>query len=125
MKSKIWGCLLLSGWLIAAGAQEAAPSPDALDVTTERQRLGQERAEHEARYLQAERVCYSRFAVSDCLRDARKARRLALDELRREELILNDLERQNKAIAALKRIEDKLADQQKALQAPASPDAPR
>ena len=125
MKSKIWGCVLLSGWLAAAGAQEAAPSPDALDVTIERQRIGQVRAGHEARYLQAERVCYSRFAVSDCLRDARKARRLALDELRREELILNDLERQNKAIAALKRIEDKLADQQKALQAPAAPDAPR
>ncbi len=125
MKSKIWGCLLLSGWLAAAGAQEAAPSPDALDASIERQRIGQERAEHEARYLQAERVCYSRFAVSDCLRDARKERRLALDELHRQELVLNDLERQAKGIAALKRIEDKLADQQKALQAPAAPDAPR
>lgn len=125
MKSKIWGCLLLSGWLAAAVAQEVAPIPAALDINVERQRMGQERAGHEARYLQAERVCYSRFAVSDCLRDARKERRLALDELRRQELVLNDLERQTKGIQALKRIEDKLADQQKALQAPAAPDAPR
>lgn len=125
MKSKIWGSVLLSGWLAAVGAQEVAPTPAALDADIERQRMGQERAGHEARYLQTERVCYSRFAVSDCLRDARKTRRLALDELRRQELVLNDLERKNKAIAALKRIEDKLADHQEALQPTAAPDAPR
>ncbi|OLP05258.1 hypothetical protein BLL52_3383 [Rhodoferax antarcticus ANT.BR] len=103
---------LLLGWQALAGAQTLAPEPAALDPTAERQRISAERVGHEAVYQQAERLCYSRFAVSDCLRDARQERRLAMDELRRQELLLNDMERKTRAIEALKRIETKLANQQ-------------
>lgn len=111
MKSRIW-IGLLWGWQALAGAQALPPEPGALDIPAERQRISAERAGHEAVYQQAERLCYSRFAVNDCLRSARKEQRLALDELRRQELLLNDTERQIKAVEALKRIEDKLATQQ-------------
>ena len=125
MTSRHWGGLLLWGWLGLAGAQELAPSPAALDADAERQRIGQERAAQEAIFLQAEGVCYSRFAVSDCLREARKIRRLALDDLRRQELVLNDMERKTRALAALKRIEAKLADQPQAPKPALSPETPR
>ena len=111
MKSKLWVGMLL-GWQALACAQVLAPEPAALDVSAERQRIAEERAGHETVYQQAERVCYSRFAVTDCLREARKTQRLAMDDLRRQELLLNDMERKTKALEALKRIETKLATQQ-------------
>ena len=125
MKSKLWVGVLL-GWQVLASAQALAPEAAAVDVGAERQRISAERAGHESVYLQAERVCYSRFAVTDCLRDARKTQRLAMDELRHQELLLNDMERKTKALEALKRIEAKLATQQeKSLQnAPQSANPP-
>ncbi len=110
MKSGLWIGLLL-GWQAFAGAQVLTPEPAVLDVSAERQRVAAERSGHEAAYQQAERRCYSQFAVSDCLRDARKDRRLVMDELRRQELLLNDMERKTKALEALKRIETKLDTQ--------------
>ena len=125
MKSKLWVGVLL-GWQVLASAQDLAPEAAAVDVGAERQRISEERAGHESVYQQAERVCYSRFAVTDCLRDARKTQRLAMDELRHRELLLNDMERKTKALEALKRIEAKLATQQeKSLQnAPESANPP-
>lgn len=111
MKAGLWIGLLLS-YQALAGAQNLASDPGVLDPISERQRISAERVGHEALYQQAERLCYSRFAVSDCLRDARKERRLAMDDLRRQELLLNDMERQNKAIEALKRIDAKRATEQ-------------
>ena len=97
MKSRLWVVGLLMGWQALAGAQTLAPESAALDLGAERQRISAERAGHETVYLRAEALCYSRFAVSDCLRDARTERRLAMDELRRQELLLNDMERKAKA----------------------------
>ena len=111
MKTGLLVTLLLV-WQTLAGAQTSAIESVALDPDAERQRISAERAGHEVIFQQAERLCYSRFAVSDCLRDARQTRRLALDELRRQELLLNELARQNRAVEALKRIDAKLADQQ-------------
>jgi len=111
MKSKLWVGVLV-GWQALASAQALPPEAAALDMGAERQRIAAERADHDAAYRQAERVCYSRFAVTDCLRKARKEQRLAMDELRRQELLLNDMERKTRALQALKRIETKLATQQ-------------
>jgi len=91
--------LCLAAW--SALAQTALP----MDIGAERERIASERAQHEARYLDAEAACYRRFAVSDCLRDARRLRRAALDELRRQEVVLNDLERKDRAAQALQRIQ--------------------
>lgn len=103
---KIW--FLLSTWPLLAAAQVAAPT--LIDADAQRERLSQERAAHEAAFLQAKEQCYQRFAVSDCLTDARRARRLALDALHRQELLLNDQERQTKALDAQQRIQEKLAE---------------
>lgn len=99
-----WVCLWSAGPL---GAQ----TTQALDASAERARIAQQRAEQDANFAQAEVACYRRFAVSDCLRDARKKRRVALDELRRQEIVLNDEERRLKGSQALQRIQNNISPQ--------------
>lgn len=82
-----------------------------MSVEAERERIHALRLEQDRIYQSAEKACYARFAVSDCLRTARADRRAVLGELRRQELILNDLQRQGKAAAAYQRIQDGLTDQ--------------
>ncbi len=117
---KAW--LLLCGragkpeFAAAAAPTSASPIPEKsklclyasgslnLDVAIERKRIATERINHETAYLKAEQACYARFAVSDCVRQARQDRRVALDALRRQELVLNDLDRKTRALATLERI---------------------
>jgi len=98
-------------------AQTAQQSPN-IRVDLERQNIATQRALAEGKYLAAEQACYARFAVSDCLRQARTERRLATNELRRQELLLNDMDRQAKALAELNRIENKMSDQKNEALAP-------
>jgi hypothetical protein len=113
MRYKFLLMLILASWQLLAASQVSVPPSLAMDAQAERQRIAQERAAQNEVFLKAERECYSRFAVSDCLRAARKNRRLAMDELRRQELVLNDLDRKTRALEAHKRIEANLAEQQK------------
>lgn len=101
--------------LMACLAAFAQPSIS-LDVQAERLRIATERRQYEATFADAERDCYRRFAVSDCLREARQIRRTGLDELRRQEIVLNDLERKTSGAQALQRIQQNIATE-----APASP----
>ncbi len=85
----------------------AVPVGDKLDIEMERKHIAVDRTAHEATFLEAEQACYARFAVSDCLLHLRKARRVALDGLRRQELVLNDMDRKAKALTALERLQRK------------------
>lgn len=89
------GAMLLSA--IHAFAQPTDNSAPAPDVQAERSRIHADRAREEARYAQEQVACYARFAVNDCLRNERVRRRQVMDELRRQEIALNDAERQRKA----------------------------
>jgi len=91
-----------------------AQTGDALDVAQERSRIAQARTLYEQRFTQAEQACYQRFAVFDCLHQARKERRLSLDELRRQDIVLNELERKRNASAALERIQRNVTQQEAA-----------
>lgn len=99
------------GLAVATSSLVMAQSGKPLDVPTERLRISQQRQHHEAVFSQAEVACYRRFAVSDCLREARKLRRSALDELRRQEIVLNDEERRFKGSQALQRIQNNISSQ--------------
>ena len=90
-----------------------AQGTETLHVNAERLRINKQRSGLEEAFLKAEQACYARFAVSDCLRQARVERRTALGELRRQELVLNDLDRQSKAMTELSRIQDNVSAQQK------------
>lgn len=113
--------LLITPLSVSLWAQTTEP----LNIEAERQRIAQERARHEADFLQAESACYARFAVSDCLHQARKERRAALDPLRRQELVLNDLERKSRAVQAVERIQNKVSEQHQAqMEQPPEPQTP-
>jgi hypothetical protein len=101
-------CLLTPVLVAAQGQAVHEPlSAAPLQVQQEHVRIQRSRMQVHAEEEQANSACYQKFAVTDCLREVRAKNRLVLDELRRQEVILNDLERQTQAIEALNKIEDK------------------
>jgi hypothetical protein len=80
-----------------------------LDPEAERQLVSVKRAEQETIYQQRQQICYQRFAVNDCLIQARRERREVFDELRRRDVLLNELERQTQAIDQINRIQANLS----------------
>ena len=88
-----------------------------------RQQIQEARSAEEARISDQESACYERFAVNDCLKQARAKRRLALEGLRRQEVILNDLERRKKAADQLELIQEKSSPQKREEANASRPDA--
>lgn len=86
-----------------------APAGDDLPawLKAERTRIQVARTEATQRFADAEKNCWRRFAVNDCLREASDERRLQLDRLRQEDLALNDLERKRGAAKRLRDLEKK------------------
>ena len=96
-------------WLIALAFAGANAQTSFEGVT--RQQLQETRTAEEARFLVLEQGCYERFAVNDCLRQVRAEQRLVFDELRRREVMLNDIDRRKKAAEQLDLINDKTSPQ--------------
>ncbi|MDO5626464.1 MAG: hypothetical protein Q4G71_17480 [Pseudomonadota bacterium] len=86
----------------AARAQALALPPDLPDsvfapwLATERARIARERSAAEQRFDTAEKACWRRFAVNDCVKRARAERRATTDALRQQDLALNAHERQRR-----------------------------
>lgn len=96
-------CLLLFG--AAAGhAQDEDPK-----VAAERARLAAARSHVESTFNAEEKACYSKFAVNDCLTAAKVRRRQALEDVRRQEIAINDAERKRKAAEKRRSHEDRSA----------------
>lgn len=72
-------------------AQSLVGEPEFIRV--QRETIAQERQVVMSTYEQAAKACWQKFAVNACLRDARKARRAALEPLRQQDLVLNTQER--------------------------------
>ena len=109
MKGLVVGALLLG----LAGIAPAQPAPAGApsSMAAERLRIEQERKREENRYAQEEAACYQRFAVTDCLREVRVRRRATFEDLKRQEIVLNDAERKNRAAEQVKRAEEKASPQ--------------
>ncbi|MDD5480823.1 hypothetical protein [Rhodoferax sp.] len=102
--------LLFLAAVCMVGAAQAADDMAAVDhVATKRERIRVQRAAVDAEFVKAQQACLMRFAVTDCERHAKRERRAAMDLLRREELTLNDLDRQANATAAINRLTDNLS----------------
>jgi len=54
------------------------------------------REETEKKFIDEERVCYSRFFVNACLSDAKERRRVALSQVKRVEIEANEFKRASK-----------------------------
>jgi hypothetical protein len=101
----------LSAMVLLAGAQaqEAAPS-NPLDTNAERARIETDRTREQARYDKEDAACYQRFAVNDCLREVKVRRRATFEELRRQEIILNDIDRKKRAAEQIRQNEERSAE---------------
>jgi hypothetical protein len=73
----------------------------------QRSRIAAERAQAEAVFQEKEKACYARFAVNDCLAEAKAQRRKVLADLRRQEVSLNDAQRKRRAAEHLRAIEER------------------
>ena len=98
-------------FLLAAGlALPALAQNQQAEDAAERARIASERTRIEAEFEQANKACYQKFAVNDCIYDAKARRREQMAELRRQELVLNDADRRRRSSERLEEIERKTAD---------------
>lgn len=95
-------CLWLAGACLAQ-----VPSGPVSDDTEARTRIARDRAEANARFAAQEKQCYQRFAVNDCLDNARRLRRQSLGVLSREEMGLNEARRRQTSAARQRELEEK------------------
>jgi colicin import membrane protein len=94
--------------LVGVHAQSTVPSsPD--QVAAERARIEAERTRLREGVAKDEAACYQRFAVNDCLRGVHTRARAPMEELRRQEILLNDAERQRQTQEQFKEIQEKAA----------------
>lgn len=100
--------VLLALMTLPAQAQVGNPVQPT-STAAERARIDAERTREKQRFEKAEAYCYQRFAVNDCLRDVALERRARLDELRRQEIILNDTDRRLRAGEQLQQLDEKKA----------------
>lgn len=106
----IWLLGALMGPMPLLAQPTPGASPDAGNAA-ERGRISAERREAEAAYARAQAGCYGKFAVNDCLNEAKARRREAMSDLRRQEISLNDQERRHKGAAQRQRLDDKASPQ--------------
>ena len=93
--------LSLAAAALSAGAQSAQ------DAQVERARIAADRSRIEATFQEAQKACYRKFAVSDCINEARGLRNEQLADLRRQEIHLNDADRKRRTAERLRELEER------------------
>ncbi len=91
---------------------QANPSPTAKAAQgsaedAERLRIAQLRDAADANYETAKQTCYQKFAVNTCIAKAREKQRSEVTVLKRQEVALNDADRQRRGAEQLQRTEAK------------------
>ena len=106
--------LLAALWIGLIGSTCAQPTEDAgqLERTAERSRITAERQKLEADFKAAEAVCYRKFFANSCREKLLPPYRERLADLRRQDILINEVERKNSAADQLLKTEEKLKLQQ-------------
>jgi colicin import membrane protein len=101
------------GWLAAlclvALACQAWGQSAATNDAAERSRIAAERRAVQARFDSARLACEKRFVVTECLDAARADRRQALDQLQRQQVVLDEARRRERAAQRQRDIETRAA----------------
>lgn len=100
---KLFFCLLV----LTMASTVISVHSDVLSADLEiskRSKLTQERARIESEFALKESACYKNFVVDACLRQANTDKRSALAEIKRQELAVNDLQRQKKKAELEKKV---------------------
>lgn len=110
MKS-IWTLAL---WFSLFGSAAAQPALDAgkLERNAQRSRITAERQKLDADFKAAEAACYSKFLANACREKLRPPYSAAQADLRRQEILMNEVERKISAADQLLKTEEKLNLQQ-------------
>ena len=90
-------------------AEQLAPLDDA-QVQARRDALASERTSAGTRYTQAEAQCWKRFAVTPCIEKAARERRATIDQLRADDIALQDEQRKRRLQRAEERLQGKQDD---------------
>ena len=98
---------LLSLFTLTAVQAQLPATYDAEVDARERVRIEAARSQAQQFFADEEAACYQRFAVNDCLREVRRKRRVALEALRREEIVLNDARRAAVTAEQARRVEER------------------
>jgi colicin import membrane protein len=73
----------------------------------ERERLHGERAAADKRLVEAQKACRAKFAVNDCLDKAKREYNASVGELKRQERILDDAQRKQRAADRQREIDER------------------
>ncbi len=101
--------LLLSALALAVHAQlPLAAAPASVPMAdVERTRINNARARLEAGFVTEEIACYKKFLVNRCLDEIKPRRRDAMADLRRQEVLLDELDRKARAAEQILKTEEK------------------
>lgn len=80
-----------------------------IQVEQVRRELSAQRAEAERQRKHDDHQCFQRLVVNDCRADVRARYRPVFADLKRQELLLNDMERRDKGLQRLRQLDDKAA----------------
>ena len=99
-------CLMLvsTAWGQLTGAQHTD------EVTQQREHIEAARQQKTVELDAKAATCWSKFAVTDCQNQVKTQRRAMLADFRRQEIRLNDLERQQRAAQQMQRNREKAAE---------------
>jgi colicin import membrane protein len=97
--------------LLLATLGLAAHRVAAGDDATERARIATERAAVEARFVERERECATRFVVTACVEDARREQRAELASLRQQQAVLDEAQRKQRAAERVDKLSKPRADE--------------
>lgn len=99
MKSILYATILIA--IQACITPAIAQNNLEINVVDELTKLKQEKLEIDANLKKKEAICYKKFAVSDCLKDAKTEAQADLNKVKRREIEIKDLQRKNKAESSL------------------------
>ena len=95
-------CLGVFGVFAQSQPSTSQPNVTLLTYEVQRARIEDERRRAQAQFDAAAVLCYQKFAVNDCLRDARDIRRILLADLRKQSLAVRDAQAQQRAAERLR-----------------------
>ena len=85
----------------------ASLAGDQVDMAAEKARISAERGKADGAFKAAEKACYRKFVVNECINDARAKQRDTMNDLRRQDQAINDADRKRRAAERLHAIEQK------------------
>lgn len=98
---------VLSLWWLVSGVALAQD-----DIEAQRQSIAAARAQAQNEFAAQEAVCAKRFAVTACMDDVSARRRASNKALARQEAVLNNAERAQRAAEQRQRLDDKARERQ-------------